>query len=106
MASPPAAASPWVRVEIRWRLTNRSADTLLIAWTDGTLVWDAAQASFDWSQTDALPHEEMAGAFDQEPRWVDLRWLRSPDQASRADPRLLECVAEFVAPSLASPRTS
>ncbi|MFD9501312.1 TIR domain-containing protein [Streptomyces sp. NPDC060035] len=98
MASPSAAASPWVRQEIRWWLTHRSADTLLIAWTDGTLAWDAARTSFDWSQTDALPREEMAQAFDHEPRWVDLRWLRSLEQASSSDPRLIECVAEFVAP--------
>ncbi|WP_324785171.1 toll/interleukin-1 receptor domain-containing protein [Streptomyces sp. H51] len=97
MASPPAAASPWVRQEIRWWLTHRSADTLLIGWTDGTLVWDSDRASFDWSRTDALPHEEMARAFGQEPRWIDLRWLRGAEQAG-ADPRLIESMAEFVAP--------
>ncbi|MGX9884490.1 TIR domain-containing protein [Streptomyces sp. NPDC002276] len=97
MACPAAAGSPWVRQEIRWWLTHRSADTLLIGWTDGTLVWDSDRASFDWSRTDALPHEELARAFGGEPRWVDLRWLRSPEQAS-SDPRLIECMAEFVAP--------
>ncbi|MFE7273173.1 TIR domain-containing protein [Streptomyces sp. NPDC057623] len=97
MACPSAALSPWVRQEIRWWLTHRSADTLLIGWTDGTLVWDAERVSFDWLLTDALPQEEMAQAFDEEPRWVDLRWLRSPEQAN-SDPRLIECVAEFVAP--------
>ncbi|MFK0217004.1 WD40 repeat domain-containing protein [Streptomyces vinaceus] len=98
MASPAAAASPWVRKEIRWWLTHRSADTLLIAWTDGTLVWDDARMSFDWSRTDALPREELDGSFGQQPRWVDLRWLHSPEQAVPADPRLVECVAEFAAP--------
>jgi WD40 repeat protein len=98
MASPAAAESRWVRKEVRWWLTHRSADTILIAWTDGTLVWDDSQTSFDWSRTDALPCREMNGIFDQEPRWVDLRWLHSPEQASAADPRLVECVAEFAAP--------
>ncbi|MFI2077203.1 toll/interleukin-1 receptor domain-containing protein [Streptomyces triculaminicus] len=98
MASPSAAASPWVRQEIRWWLAHRSADTLLIGWTDGTLFWDPERAGFDWSRTDALPKQEMERAFEAEPRWVDLRWLRSPEQASAADPRLVECVAEFVAP--------
>ncbi|MFD7182899.1 toll/interleukin-1 receptor domain-containing protein [Streptomyces sp. NPDC059904] len=97
MASPAAAESTWVRQEIRWWLTHRSVDTLLVGWTDGTLVWDSEQSSFDWSLTDALPREEMARSFAQEPRWVDLRWLRSPEQAG-SDPRLIECVAEFVAP--------
>ncbi|NBE50120.1 TIR domain-containing protein [Streptomyces boluensis] len=98
MASPPAAASPWVRREIRWWLTHRSAETLLIGWTDGGLVWDSDRAEFDWSRTDALPREEMDRAFDAEPRWVDLRWLRGPEQARAVDPRLVECAAEFVAP--------
>ncbi|MEU3773212.1 TIR domain-containing protein [Streptomyces sp. NPDC032472] len=98
MASPAAAASPWVRKEIRWWLTHRSADTLLIAWTDGTLVWDDSRTSFDWSRTDALPREEMDGVFDQQPRWVDLRWLHGPEQTGVADPRLIECLAEFAAP--------
>ncbi|MFG3548331.1 TIR domain-containing protein [Streptomyces sp. NPDC047725] len=97
MASPAAAASPWVRREIAWWLTHRSADTLLLAWTDGTLAWDPERASFDWSRTDALPREEMATAFVDEPRWVDLRWLRDPEQ-TRSDPRLLDSVAQFVAP--------
>ncbi|MGW4159955.1 TIR domain-containing protein [Streptomyces sp. NPDC004788] len=97
MASPSAAVSPWVRQEIHWWLTHRSVDTLLIGWTDGTLVWDSERASFDWSRTDALPREELAGAFGQAPRWVDLRWLRGAEQAG-SDPRLVESMAEFVAP--------
>lgn len=97
MASPSAAASPWVRQEIGWWLTHRSADTLLLALTDGTLVWDRERASFDWARTDALPREVLATAFAEQPRWVDLRWLRDPEQ-TRSDPRLLDSVAQFVAP--------
>ncbi|MFD8043491.1 hypothetical protein ACFV5E_08680 [Streptomyces chartreusis] len=41
-----------MRQEIRWWLTHRSADILLIGWTDGTLVWDAERAAFDWALTD------------------------------------------------------
>ncbi|AMW08087.1 hypothetical protein A4E84_00055 [Streptomyces qaidamensis] len=99
MASPRAADSMWVRKEIRWWLKHRSRDTILIAWTDGELAWDASSGTFDWSATNALPREELAAVFDgRQPRWVDLRWLRSPGQVDGADPRLLECVAEFVAP--------
>ncbi|RSS84367.1 TIR domain-containing protein [Streptomyces sp. WAC06614] len=104
LACPRAAQSPWVRQEIRWWRTHRSTDTLLIAWTDGTLAWDAERTEFDWSRTDALPREEISGAFAAEPRWVDLRWLRTPEQASSANPRLLECVAEFVAPLTGRPK--
>lgn len=98
MASPSAAASFWVRKEIRWWRTNRSPDTILIALTDGDLVWDADAADFDWAGTDALPREELEGVFRHQPRWVDLRWLHTPQQADRADPRMVECAADFVAP--------
>ncbi len=98
MASPRAAASPWVRKEIQWWLDHRSPDHLLIAWTDGRLVWDNSSGTFDWSNTDALPHEVMANVFTDQPRWVDLRWLHNPGQLNGANPRLLECAAEFVAP--------
>ncbi|MCC6890105.1 MAG: TIR domain-containing protein [Hyphomicrobiales bacterium] len=42
LASPEAAASPWVDKEVAYWLANKGADTLLIALTDGTLAWDAA----------------------------------------------------------------
>ncbi|MFJ6070863.1 hypothetical protein ACIQFU_08440 [Streptomyces sp. NPDC093065] len=51
MAGRSAAASPWVRQEIDWWLTHRSADTQRLALTDGTLVRDRERASFDWSRS-------------------------------------------------------
>ncbi|UXY25075.1 TIR domain-containing protein (plasmid) [Streptomyces cynarae] len=98
MASPAAAGSFWVRKEIRWWLTHRSPDTILIALTDGTLLWDEDAADFDWNRTNALPREELEGVFRHQPRWVDLSWLHTPEQANRADPRMIECAADFVAP--------
>ena len=38
LASPEAAASPWVNKEVSYWLDNKGADTLLIALTDGELV--------------------------------------------------------------------
>ncbi|WP_320777447.1 TIR domain-containing protein [Streptomyces sp. CRN 30] len=98
MASPAAAKSPWVRKEIRWWLQHRAADRILIAWTDGRLVWDDGTGTFDWAVSDALPAAEIAHAFSHQPRWVDLRWLREAGDVDPADPRLVECVADFVAP--------
>ena len=42
LASPEAAASPWVDKEVAYWLEHKSADTLLIAVTDGALAWDNA----------------------------------------------------------------
>ncbi|MGZ3102230.1 TIR domain-containing protein [Streptomyces sp. H72] len=98
MASPKAAVSPWVRKEIRWWLEHRSSDRILIALTAGTIAWDAERGDFDWERTDCLPREEVAGAFTQEPRWVDLRWLREHKRISPRHTELVQAVAEFVAP--------
>src|SRR5215204_6453085 len=46
LASPEAAASPWVGKEVAYWLDHKGADTLLIAFTDGTLAWDNAAGDF------------------------------------------------------------
>jgi WD40 repeat protein len=105
MASPRAAASPWVRAEIDWWVADNRGERMLFAWTDGALEWSQAEDNFDWSQTDALPREQMERALAATPgcpRWVDLRWLRAQidEQGSVPvdDPRLVAAVAEFIAP--------
>src|SRR5215469_15620050 len=111
MASRKAAESVWVRHEIAWWLANRSAQRILIAWTDGDLRWQGDD--FDWRNTNAIP-PELAGEFPSEPRWVDLRSVRpiravpGPDDTSRRTFRghisrvpglqLGDVVAEFAAP--------
>lgn len=71
IASPLAAASPWVEREIRWWLENRSADRLLIVVADGALRWDPAKGDFDAAASTALP-PVLLGALDEEPRWVTV----------------------------------
>lgn len=71
IASPLAAASPWVEREIRWWLENRSADRLLIVVADGALRWDTAKGDFDAAASTALP-PVLLGALDEEPRWVTV----------------------------------
>src|SRR5207302_6589097 len=55
LASPEAAASQWVGKEVAYWLEHKSVDTLLIALTDGTLVWDNGVGDFDWSGATPLP---------------------------------------------------
>ena len=55
LASPEAAASQWVNKEVAYWLEHKSADTLLIAVTDGTLVWDNAINDFAPDEHTPLP---------------------------------------------------
>ncbi|MET3430002.1 WD40 repeat protein [Actinoplanes tereljensis] len=87
IASPGSAASVWVRREIEWWLANRGPDRMLIAVTGGQVVW--GDGDFDWAATDALPREPLAGVFEHEPHWIDLRTLRE---------ELGDAVADFAAP--------
>lgn len=97
LASPDAAGSIWVRRELEYWLSNRSADTLLIAVTDGELAWDDSAADFDWSVTTVLP-ESMRRAFEQEPLYLDLRWARAEDDLTLANPRFAGAIADIAAP--------
>jgi WD40 repeat protein len=75
LASPLAARSVWVRREVEWWQSHRSPSTMLLALTDGAIVWDEATGDFDWTRTDALP-ECLSGWFTAEPNYADLRWAR------------------------------
>ena len=76
LASPQAATSSWVRQELQWWLSRRSAEHVLIVLTGGELVWDRDLHRFDAARSSSLPDELMA-AFAEEPLWVDLRWAQS-----------------------------
>lgn len=98
LASPEAAASRWVQREcLQWRERDESCDRLLIALTDGHIHWNDNKSDFDWGTTTALPHE-LESAFEEEPRYIDLRWARNEDDLALAHPRFKESVAELAAP--------
>lgn len=98
MASPAAAASPWVDQEVAWWRAHKPHDQLLIALTEGNLTWDAAASDFDWSVTPRVLPPSLRGAFVREPRWEDLRWARTAERISLRDPRFRSCVAGLAAP--------
>jgi hypothetical protein len=76
LASPEAAASRWIGQEIAYWLDHNSADTLLIALTEGELDWNEATGDFRWSETTPLP-TALKNRFSTEPRWIDLRPYRN-----------------------------
>jgi tetratricopeptide (TPR) repeat protein len=94
LASPEAAASPWVDKEVATWLATKGGDTLLIALTDGDIFWDDASSDFGWRGERPLP-AALRGGFAQEPKWVDLRPYRAG--ASPSDTRFLELGADLAA---------
>ncbi|MGH3813621.1 MAG: toll/interleukin-1 receptor domain-containing protein, partial [Pseudonocardiaceae bacterium] len=95
MASPEAARSQWVNREVAWWLANKSPQRLLVVLTGGEFAW-ADDAGHGDGATAALP-PALRDVFVEEPRWVDLRWLRDVDQVDQSNPRLRECVADVAA---------
>src|SRR5262245_17837783 len=55
LASPEAAASPWVAKELLFWLDQKSAGTLLIGLTDGEIAYDDVSGDFRWADTTCLP---------------------------------------------------
>ena len=97
LASPGAAASPWVRREIQWWLANRDLSSLLIGLTEGTIKWDGEKFDFDWEATDAVPRE-LSGRFSSEPLWVDVSWARGLDNLSIRHSQFRSAVLRLAAP--------
>jgi hypothetical protein len=84
LASPEAATSPWVSKEASYWLERKSAETVLIAVTDGDLVWDREAGDFRWDEGVPLPRV-LTGQFKAEPRWVDLSKYRIRAEIGDAD---------------------
>ena len=82
IGSPAGAQSPWVAREIEhWREKHETTE-LVVAVTDGEVVWDEARRDFDWTRTTAL--HSLAGAFANEPLWADFHEARKTNQAGSA----------------------
>src|ERR1700722_4243620 len=75
LASPEAAASPWVNEEVAYWINNKSIDTFLIGLTDGLLAWDAETNDFASQKNPPLP-PSLKGRFSHEPLWIDFRTYR------------------------------
>ena len=97
MASPGAAASPWVQQEVNWWKENRPPDRMLILATDGELRWDNQTRDFDWSITTCLP-PALRGYFREEPTWVDFRWAKSAEGLSLRHAQFRGAVLDLAAP--------
>lgn len=100
LLSPAAAASEYVDQEVAWWLQHKGAGSVLLVQDDGRLAWDDDASAFT---ADSDVPSCLRTAFAEEPRWLDLRWLRDAP-AGTADPRFNEALADLSAPIRAVPR--
>ena len=92
LASPGAAASPWVEREVSYWLEHKDPNRILPVLTDGVLVWDEEAGRFD--PVSAVP-PSLAAAFREEPRWIDVSWPEEETQLDLRYPRFREAVADI-----------
>ncbi|TML93635.1 MAG: TIR domain-containing protein, partial [Actinobacteria bacterium] len=97
MASPAAAASPWVNREIEHWCATKNPDHILPVLTDGTLAWNNARGDYDPAASTALP-PALAGHFTDEPRHLDMRWARDETELDLRHSKFREAVADLAAP--------
>ncbi|GAA4607786.1 WD40 repeat protein [Actinoplanes octamycinicus] len=96
LASPEAAASPWVNREIEHWLATKSTDRILPVVTDGEWRWDAEAGDFTADST-AVP-AALRGVFAEEPLYLDLRWARDDLHLSMRHIRFRDAIAQLAAP--------
>jgi Flp pilus assembly protein TadG len=112
LASPRAAGSEWVAKEAAYWREHKSIDTILIGLTDGELIWQTNGAGDSDHMPDgdgsrnprsALP-TTLDGAFNEEPRFIDLRWAHNAADLSLSHPNWREVIAELAAPLHGKPK--
>ena len=97
LCSPEAARSEWVVREVEYWLANKSAETLLVAVTGGSGRWCRDREGLGEDSNSSFP-AVIIDALPEEPRWVDLRWVRNVVRPVNRDPRLRESIADLAAP--------
>ncbi len=95
LASPEAAASPWVAKETAYWISRNGPSHILIVLTGGTLKWDPSAAAFTSDATNALP-PGLLHSFPEEPLYLDLHWAREDAARLRMrEPRFHEAVLQL-----------
>jgi WD40 repeat protein len=95
LASPEAAASPWVEKEAAYWVGRNGPSHILLVLTGGTLEWDKSSAAFKSEPTNALP-PGLLRTFPEEPLFLDLRWVRDGGARLRMrEPRFHEAVLQL-----------
>ena len=85
LASPASEKSRWVNKEIEYWLEHKSIDTVLIALTEGELLWNDEINNFLSPENNSLP-PALDDKFDAEPFYIDLRQSKSEEDLSLDNP--------------------
>ncbi len=95
LASPEAAASPWVAKEAEYWIGRNGVSHVLLVVTGGTLEWDRSAGCFTPERATALP-PNLLRSFSEEPLFLDLRWARDGSTRLRLrEPRFHEAVLQL-----------
>ena len=86
-----AASSEWVNREVAYWVEHKDPSRIIPVVTDGEFGWAEGDV---WASSTVAP-PALAGAFSEEPRWVDLRWARSEEQLDLSNPRFSDAVADI-----------
>ena len=97
LASPDAAHSEWVNREVEYWCANHDPQRVLPVLTNGEWAWDKAKGDFDWARCTSVP-VALRSVFSEEPRHIDMRWVRTEEQLDLHDGRFRDQVAELAAP--------
>jgi WD40 repeat protein len=89
LLSPEAAESPWVENEVEYWLAHKDPGRIIPVLTGGHFAWGD-----DGIVSDAAP-PALRRAFDDEPRWVDLRFARTEEQLDLSNPTFSAAVADI-----------
>ncbi len=88
LLSPDAAQSEWVNQEVAYWVEHKDPDRILPVLTNGEFGWTGGDVTGD-----SVP-VALRGFFEDEPRWVDLRFAKGEDQLDLKDPRFADAVAD------------
>jgi hypothetical protein len=97
IASPAAAASPWVQEEIMiWCEELKRQDQLIIVLTEGEISFDFKTKKLNWEQTDALSGI-LSQFIDEIPLFIDFRDVQRIEQLDLADPDFKKAINAITA---------
>lgn len=85
LASAESERSKWVNKEVEYWLEHKSIDNILIALTEGEMIWDDDKNCFLHPDKNSLP-PALDYKFDSEPFYIDLRQSKTEKDLSLDNP--------------------
>ncbi len=103
LASPESARSQWVTREVSYWRDHKEPERILIGLTEGELPFGNGGHPTVPMESNALP-EPLEALYEEEPRYLDLRWAREAGDLAISHPRFRDAVAELAAPIHGKPK--